>query len=48
LKDEDTKLKDLKAAYDKAKTNFDIVLKTVENIDNDPYCEKVSEFMKDF
>lgn len=46
LKDEDTKVRDIRAAFDKAKTNFEMVLKNVENLDTDIYCEKISEFIK--
>ena len=38
-------MKDIRAAFDKAKQNFELVLKNVENLDTDTYCEKISEFM---
>jgi molecular chaperone GrpE (heat shock protein) len=47
LKDEDTKIKELRGGFDKAKNNFDIVLKSTDNPDQDVYCEKVSEFLKE-
>ena len=46
MKDEETKVKDIKAAYDKAKNNFDMAIKLSDGI-SDPYCEKMTEFLKD-
>ena len=45
LKDEETKLKEIKGNYDKAKGNFDIVERSLEGAPPDPYCEKTKEFM---
>jgi len=45
LKDEESKLKDLKLAFDKAKNNFETVVKNVNNIEGDVYCEKITVFM---
>jgi hypothetical protein len=46
LKDEETKVKDIKAAYDKAKNNFDMAVKLSDG-QSDPYCEKMTEFLRE-
>ncbi len=45
MKDEDTKVKDARAAFEKAKANFEMVFKNITGMDTDGYCEKIAEFM---
>jgi len=45
LKDEKTKLDEVKGNYEKAKGNFDTVVKLKGEAPDDPYIEKMREFM---
>ena len=45
LKDEDTKLKDVKAAYEKAKGFYEIVEKSMSGQELDLYCVKMKEYL---
>lgn len=45
LKDEDTKIKDMKSYYDKAKGNFETVEKSLDGQAPDNYCIKIKEFL---
>ena len=46
LKEEDTKIKEIKGNFEKAKGNFDTVLKLLSpDMPEDEYCEKIKLFM---
>jgi hypothetical protein len=45
LKEEDTKIKEIKGNFDRAKGNLDIVLRLQGETPEDPYIEKMKAFM---
>ncbi len=44
LKDEDTKIKEIKGNFDKAKGNYDIVERNLDGQPPDNYCIKIKDF----
>ena len=47
LKEEDTKIKEIKGNYDKAKGNYDTVERLLAGEPLDGYCVKIKDFLSD-
>lgn len=47
MKEEDTKIKEIKGNYDKAKGNYDTVERLLAGEPLDGYCVKIKDFLSD-